>query len=215
MSLYVGFSDDILKSLDATTSKIGTSTTITKLPSSEVVTDDILKSLTIGATTFKSDTSTTITKLPSSEVVIGASHKISSSSSTDLQTRGASYRIAGDSKTGILLETMQTKSITDRDKFITSSASASAGYNFGMSDSVGMISQVEMERRSRIGDSYKISSDLTSYVDISGKRDCITGRYTIREDGRSELGVGYEERGRSVGISAGRDGFSINFGFSM
>ena len=178
-------------------------------------TDDILKSLTIGATTSKTDTSTTITQLPSCEVVIGASHKITSLSLTDLQSRGASYRIAGDSKTGILLESMQSRSITDGDKFITSSASVSAGYNFGTSDSVGMMTQVELERRSRIGDSYKIGSDLTSYVDISGKRDSITGRYSIRKDGGSEIGIGYEERGRSAGISVGRDGFSISFGFSM
>ena len=178
-------------------------------------TDDILKSLTIGATTSKTDTSTTITELPSSEVVIGACHKISSSTSTDLQSRDASYRIAGDSKTGILLESIQSISITDRDKFITSSASASAGYNFGTSDSIGMITQIELERRSRIGDCYKIRSDLTTYVDISGQRDCITGRYSIRKDGGSELGFGYDERGRSLGISVGKDGFSISFGFSM
>ncbi len=171
-------------------------------------TDDILKSLTVGITTDKSDSSISCVKTSDSTPIIGASHTFKSSVSSP-----SSLSIAGDSKTGVLIKSSHT--ITHSTPHSSFSASASAGYNFGTRDSVGVVSSVDVSHSSKFGDKFTVSSDLSSFVDISAKRDSIVGRYSHSRQGTSEIGVGYENRGKNVGIGISRDGFSFSFGYSM
>jgi len=212
MTFYTGCTDDILKSLTdgIKTRTTDSSITATKLRFGDdiLIGDDILKSLTVGIKTTTTDSSITATKLPSGDSVLGCSHSVQKVDSP------FKHSIAADTKTGVLVQSSYSTSSTTTDKFITSSASASAGYNFGTDLSVGPVIKTQITRENRLGDNYKLSSDLTSFIDITGKKDCLTGRYGIR-DGYHEVGIGYDSRGKQFEISASKSGFSINFGYSM
>ena len=170
-------------------------------------TDDILKSITVGITTDKSDSSVSCVKT-SDSVIIGASHTVKPSVSSP-----TSLSIATDSKTGVLIKSSHTIHSSSASSYASASASAcaSVGYNFGTKDSVGVVSSVDASNK--YGDKFSVSSDLSSFVDISAKRDSIVGRY--KNNGTSEIGLGYETSGKNIGVGFSRDRISFSFGFSM
>lgn len=168
-------------------------------------TNDILKTLLIGETSAKIASDTHILNKNASVSQLSSSEHIAATSiSYERKSTSVSSKIeiGADTKTGVLIKNTLTNSIGD----------ISIGYNGGTNVSHGIISSGKINiKDSSIGASYDMGEIRAKYG-----YQFDSCRTIEAEISSNSIGLyGTTGNGAQIGGSITRDGFSIQFGYSM